>query len=112
MQLNLNKYEEMLREVESKTVWQINDCQTKLNDRVNEQLVRDVVKEADAKIMTKVKASLVKNNIDPERVDKLEVRCLKLEKEIDLKLIEAGSRLNELKQNIEHSVASKKELAN
>ena len=35
IQLNLNKYEEQLREVESKTLWQINDCKTKLNDRVN-----------------------------------------------------------------------------
>jgi hypothetical protein len=32
--------------------------------------------------MTKVNESLVKNNIDPERIDKLESRCLKLEKDI------------------------------
>ena len=44
IQLNLNKYEEKLREVESKTLWQITDCKTKLNDRVNDQYVRDVVR--------------------------------------------------------------------
>lgn len=44
IQLNLNKYEEKLREVESKTLWQITDCKNKLNDRVNEQFVRDVVR--------------------------------------------------------------------
>ena len=64
--------------MESKTLWQINDCKTKLNDRVNEQYVRDYVKESEAKIITKLKESLVKNNIDPERVDKLETRCLRL----------------------------------
>ncbi len=41
--------------MESKTLWQINDCKTKLGDRVNEQFVRDVVKEAEARITTKVK---------------------------------------------------------
>jgi len=44
MQLTINKYEEKLSEVESKTLWQINDCKTKLGDRVNEQFVRDVVR--------------------------------------------------------------------
>jgi hypothetical protein len=50
----------------------------KLEDRVNEQFVRDVVKEAEARITTKVKESLIKNNIDPERVDKIESKCLRL----------------------------------
>ena len=85
--MNLNKYEEKLREVESKTLWQINDCKTKLNDRVNEQYVRDYVKESEAKIITKLKESLVKNNIDPERVDKLETRCLRLEKDIEIRIV-------------------------
>lgn len=73
--------------MESKTLWQINDCKTKLNDRVNEQYVRDYVKESEAKIITKLKESLVKNNIDPERVDKLETRCLRLEKDIEIRIV-------------------------
>ena len=71
LQLNLHKYEEKLREVQSKTLWQISDCKTKLNDRVNEQFVRDFVKESEAKIVTKLKESFGKNHIDPGRIDKL-----------------------------------------
>lgn len=44
LQISINKYEEKLREVESKTLWQINDCKTKLEDRVNEQFVKDTVR--------------------------------------------------------------------
>ena len=58
-----------------------------MNDRVNEQYVRDYVKESEAKIITKLKESLVKNNIDPERVDKLETRCLRLEKDIEIRIV-------------------------
>lgn len=41
-----NRFEEKLKEVESKTLWQINDCKVKLSDRVNEQFVRDQTREA------------------------------------------------------------------
>jgi len=47
-----------------------------------------------------VQESLVKNNIDPERIDKLESRCLRLEKEIEIKMVENIAKLNELKQSV------------
>ena len=59
-----------------------------------------------------MKESLGKKHIDPDRIDKLESRCLKLEKDIDYRIIEVNSKMNELKDNVEHSVASKKDLAN
>ena len=52
------------------------------------------------------------NNIDPERIDKLESRCLRLEKEIEIKMVENAAKLNELWQSVEHNLASKKDIAN
>ena len=62
--------------------------------------------------MSKVQESLVRNNIDPERIDKLESKCLRLEKEIEIKMVENAAKLNELRQSVEHNLASKKDIAN
>lgn len=76
---------------------------------MNEQFVRDVVKESEARLMTKLKESLIKNNIDPERIDRLESRCAKLEKEVDIRIVEVNAKINELKDFIEHNLTTKKE---
>lgn len=34
-----------VREVETKTLWQINDCKLRLNSCVNDQYVKDSMKE-------------------------------------------------------------------
>lgn len=62
--------------------------------------------------MSKVQESLVRNNIDPERIDKLESKCLRLEKEIEIKMVENAAKLNELRQSVEHNLVSKKDIAN
>ena len=42
----------------------------------------------------------MKNNIDPERIDKLESRCLKLEKDIEIRIVEVNSKFGELKDHV------------
>ena len=110
MQISVNGFEEKVREMEGKTLWQITDCQNKLGDRVNEQFVRDAVREGEARNMTKIQAAMSKNSIDPAHIDSIESRCIKLEKELGLKLVEMTARLTELKDNIENSMATRKEV--
>lgn len=44
IELNNSEYGDKLREVETKTLWQINDCKLKLSNCVNEQMVRDAMR--------------------------------------------------------------------
>lgn len=97
--------------MESKTLWQISDCQTKLSDRVNEQLVRDVVRESETRLLSKVKESLIRSNIDPQKIEQLEQRCLRYEKELEIRLIEGAARLNELRENVLQTLLTKKDFA-
>jgi hypothetical protein len=57
--------------VESKTLWQINDCKVKLSDRVNEQFVKDQAKEIEMKILNKVRETAGRGAIDPQAIDAL-----------------------------------------
>lgn len=52
---------------------------------------------------------MIRSNIDPQKIDHLESRCLKIEKELELKIIECYSRLNEVKENVIQSLTTKKE---
>ena len=61
--------------------------------------------------MNKVKESMIKSSIDPASIDSLESRCLKLEKELEIRVVELNARMNEIKDNIELNIASKKELS-
>lgn len=57
--------------MESKTLWQINDCKVKLSDRVNEQFVKDQAKEIEMKILNKVRETAGRGAIDPQAIDAL-----------------------------------------
>lgn len=92
--LTHNRYEEKLKEIESKTLWQINDCKMQLNDRVNEQYVKDNTKEAELKIMNKIKETMIKSTIDPALIDQLQSKCTKLEKELEIKVVEIAARIS------------------
>ena len=109
-QSNVNGFEEKIREIESKTLWQINDCKNKLADRVNEQLVRDVIREGEAKMMSKLQATMAKNHVDPAQLDSLQNKAIRMEKEFELKIVEVTARFSELRDSIEASLATKKEV--
>jgi hypothetical protein len=105
-----NRFEEKLKEVESKTLWQINDCKVKLSDRVNEQFVRDQAREVETKILNKVREAAGRGAVDPQVIDALEARCVRLEKDLGVKVVEMAARVNELRDSIENSLATKKEV--
>ena len=66
------EFGDKLRENETKTLWQINDCKMKLSNCVNEQMVRDAMKELEGKTATKIKEEAIKQgSIDPERIQKI-----------------------------------------
>lgn len=58
--------------------------------------------------MSKIKESMVKNNIDPQLIDSLQVKLIKVEKDFELKLVEAASKIKELKDQMEQSYTNKK----
>ena len=67
IELNSSDFHDKIREVQTKTLWQITDCKSKLAACVNEQMVRDAMKELESKTATKIKEEAIKQgaiNID------------------------------------------------
>lgn len=50
--------------------------------------------------MNKIKESMIKGKIDPEVIDNLQSKTVKLEKELEIKMVEIQARINEIKDNI------------
>jgi len=98
---------EQVREVEKKTLWQINDCKVALESRINEQYVKDAMKELEHKLTNRMKEYQVRSNIDPDRVIKLEGRMAKLDNDFSLSSVELGHRLKILAEKMEMSLLTK-----
>ena len=60
--------------------------------------------------MNKVKESMIKGNIDPEVIDSLQSKTAKLEKELEIKMVEVQARINEIKDNIELNLPNRREI--
>lgn len=80
-----------------------------LKDRVNEQFVKDAVKEAELKISNKVKEGMAKSAIDPALIDSLQSKSTKLEKELEMKAVELAARISEVRDLIEINLPTRKE---
>lgn len=99
-----------VREVETKTLWQINDCKLRLNSCISEQYVKDSMRELDGKMTTKMKEELIRQgSIDPERITRIEQSIVKNEKEFASQLTETNYKIQVLKDNIEKSLLTKKD---
>jgi hypothetical protein len=44
--------------------------------------------------MNKIKESMIKSSIDPVLIDNLQSKCTKLEKELEIKVVELAARIN------------------
>lgn len=109
IELNNAEFGDRVREVETKTLWQINDCKVKLENCVNEQMVRDAMKELEGKTVTKIKEETLKQGkIDPDRIQRIELDISKNEKQFASMLTETNFKIQGLKENIENSLLSKK----
>lgn len=87
-----------VREVETKTLWQINDCKLRLNSCVNDQYVKDSMKQLDGKMSTKMKEELIRQgSIDPERITKIQQNILKNEKEFASQMTQTNYKIQVLK---------------
>lgn len=60
--------------------------------------------------MNKIKESMIKSNIDPEVIDNLQSKTVKLEKELEIKTVEIQARINEIKDNIELNLPNRREI--
>lgn len=80
-----------------------------LNERVNAQYVKDTVKEAELKITNKIKETMIKSAIDPALIDQLHSKCTKLEKELEIKVVEIAARISEVRDIIEINLPTRKE---
>lgn len=107
--LTHNRYEEKLKEVESNTLWQINDCKMQLSQRVNEQYVKDATKEAEVRLMNRLKEAVAKTSIDPALIDHLQSKATKLEKELEVKVVEIAARINEIRDTMDINLPSRKD---
>lgn len=107
MEVRHHEQSEQVREVEKKTLWQINDCKVALETRINEQYVKDAMKELEQKLTNRMKEYQVRSTIDPDRVIKLEGRIAKLDNDFSLSSVELSHRLKLLAEKMELSLLTK-----
>lgn len=53
-QQDIIKFEEIVRDVERKTLWKIQDCHDLLSKRINEEFVYDAISALETKVMKEV----------------------------------------------------------
>ena len=53
---------------------------------------------------------MIKGKIDPEVIDNLQSKTVKLEKELEIKMVEIQARINEIKDNIELNLPNRREI--
>lgn len=110
IELAIAEFGDKLREVQTKTLWQINDSKAKLATCVNEQFVRDANKELEGKILTKLKEQSIKQGaVDPARIQKIEQNIVKNEKLMMNQMTETNFKIESIKEHIEASLLSKKQ---
>ena len=110
IELTVAEFGDKIREVETKTLWQINDCKLRLNSCISEQYVKDSMKELEGKMITRMKEEAIKQGaIDPERIQKIEQAIVKNEKEFAASLTEINYKIKTLKDSVETSTLSKKQ---
>ena len=81
----------------------------KLSNCVNEQMVRDAMKELEGKTATKIKEEAIKQgSIDPERIQKIQLDINKNHKQLASMLTETNFKIQSIRDNIDTSLMSKK----
>lgn len=66
------------------------------------------MKELQIKLINRVRENSAKGNFDPEVIDALSNKCIKLEKEMEVRFVEQAARFKELRETLELNYQHKK----
>lgn len=60
-----------MRDIDTKLTWKLNEFKSKIDDKINEEMVMMYLENMEKKMDKNLQDFKVKSNIDPDRVDRI-----------------------------------------